>query len=431
MGKTVMVVLINPTPNIPYNLMYIASYLRKFGVKCMIQNDANLYPNPNLGLYLKSPDVVGISDMFSCNHKQVMKMAEKVKRIHPKSKIVLGGNHASSFAEDIIKNDFIDHVVVGEGEQAMFDIVRGCKEKIVKRPMLNIDDIPMPAYDLVDIEGYFKRGRNPFSMRKRTMAIISSRGCPNNCKYCSIGAVWGRTWRGRSPKLVVDEIEYLQKKYNVHEFSFLDDSISVNPDRLFNLCAELFHRKIKIKWTTPNGIAYWTLTKQLLCYMATTGCYKITFGIESGNDTIRSFVGKPYSLGKATELIKYANWLGMWTVTTNIIGLPYESKEDIEDTVNYAINCDTDFACFYKLILHKNTALYKDKEKIQFSDEELTKIQRKAYRRFLLSRLPTALFRLLNKVRSWEDFRYVIRLCILGGKILLNTFKKKGHILYD
>jgi radical SAM superfamily enzyme YgiQ (UPF0313 family) len=165
--------------------------------------------------------------------------------------------------------------------------------------------------------------------------------------------------------------------------------------------------------------------------MKLSGCYRITFGIESGSESVRRFIGKDYSLDKAKELLKYANSIGMWTITTNIIGLPYENLQDLEQTVKFAIDCDADFACFYKLIPHKDTALYKSINQVKISDKQLDKIQRVAYRRFLLSRIPTALFRLINKVRSWEDLGYMLKLVRLGSKILLNTFKSKGHILYD
>jgi radical SAM superfamily enzyme YgiQ (UPF0313 family) len=165
--------------------------------------------------------------------------------------------------------------------------------------------------------------------------------------------------------------------------------------------------------------------------MKTAGCYRITFGIESGSKRIRQFIGKPYPLSQAKELIKYANKIGMWTITTNIIGLPYETLESIEKTVRFAITCGTDFACFYKLIPHKDTKVYQYRDQITVTDKELDSIQRSAYRRFLLSRIPLSPFRLLNKVRSWEDLRYMLKLTRLGFKILLNTFKKKGHILYD
>jgi len=413
------VILLNLTGNMPYGLMYIAGYLRKHGVDCSITS--NLYTTLE-----HKPDIIGLSDMFTETHDKVMNIAKALKLHIPKVRIVVGGNHISSFP--VLQKE-VDHIVIGEGEQAMLDIVKGCTDKIIKRPMLNIDDIPMPAYNLVDVERYITKGVNPFSMRKRTMGIISSRGCPNNCAYCSIGAVWGKSWRGRDPKLVVDEIEYLQRKYKVHEFSFLDDSISINKKRLEGICHELITRKLNIKWTTPNGIAHWTLTKDLLTLMKKAGCYRVTFGIESGSEKIRKYIGKSYDLNQASDLIKHANKIGLWTITTNIIGLPYEDVADINKTLEYAIKCGTDFACFYQLIPHKGTRIAKDVDKITLP--HLDTWQRMMYREFLMSRIIGSPLRLFRKVKSFEDLLYMFKLIKMGIKVFLNTFKGKGHVLYD
>ena len=413
------VVLINPSENMPYGLMYIAGYLRKANISVSIQN----HP------YIKGePWVVGISSMFTVDAWKVKMWAEYIKTIHPDTTVVLGGNHASTNAEELIKLPYVDKVVVGEGEYAMWKIACGSQGKIYRESNLLIDCIPIPAYDLVDVEKYITEGVNPFSMRKRTMAIISSRGCPNDCAYCSIKAVWGRSWRGRSPQLVVDEIEYLQKTYDVHEFSFLDDSISIDAKRLEGMCKEIIKRNLKIKWTTPNGIAHWTLTNHLLSSMKESGCYRITFGIESGSPKIRKYIGKDYSLEQATGLINYGNRIGLWTITTNIIGLPYEDVADINATLDYAISCGTDLACFYELIPHQGTRIADDVDKITLSN--LGTWQRMMYREFLFSRILTAPFRLARKIRSWEDFLYACKLVKMGWRILLRTFKKKGHVLY-
>lgn len=415
------IVLVNPNSNMPYGLLYIAAYLRKHGVKSEITHWRDLNRLGRL-------DIIGITDMFTANHKVVLWIAKAVKYASPGTKIVLGGNHASANAEELIKLPCIDHVVVGEGEQAMLDIVNGCTEKIVRRPYLNIDDIPMPAYDLIEMEQYIANKANPFSMRDRTLAIISSRGCPNDCAYCSIKTIWGRTWRGRNPKSVVDEIQYLQKKYNVHEFGFMDDSVSVDSKRLFEICREIIKRKLNIKWSTPNGIAHWTLSEELLDIMKQSGCYRITFGIESGSPRIRKYIGKGYSLEIATWLLNYANSIGIWTTTTNIIGLPYETLLDARKTVQYAIDCGTDFACFFPLTPHKNTKAGDDKDKIM--PEDWDSFRSAAYRKFLMHRIFFSPFRVFSKIRSWEDILFSIKIIKMGFEILINNVWEKAHPIY-
>jgi anaerobic magnesium-protoporphyrin IX monomethyl ester cyclase len=269
----------------------------------------------------------------------------------------------------------------------------------------------------------------------------------------------------------VDEIENIHRKYGIREFSFLDDSMSIDPIRLAGICDEIIRRGLDIKWSTPNGIAHWTLTRELLDKMKASGCYRITFGIESGNPETRKFLGKPYPLSQAADLIRHANRIGMWTNCTNIIGFPYETMESIRDTIRFAKKSGTDFACFYLLVPQPTSDVYQyfrkegllnydrflendefDEEEFEkmnhvlnstgadttvFKREELNQLQKKAYRSFLLYRAMTCLvnpLRLLRKIRSREDCFYILRLVRLGIMIVLRTlnpkYKTSAHYFY-
>ena len=133
-------------------------------------------------------------------------------------------------------------------------------------------------------------------MRKPAGAMVTSRGCPQKCVFCTVRAVWGRDWTGRHPSKVVDEIEFLQEKYNMREVSFLDDDLGRDIPRLAALCDEIIRRKVDIRWTTPNGVAHWLLNENLLDKMKASGCYRLTFGIESGNKETRKFIKKKVPL---------------------------------------------------------------------------------------------------------------------------------------
>jgi anaerobic magnesium-protoporphyrin IX monomethyl ester cyclase len=232
--------------------------------------------------------------------------------------VVLGGNHATTYWEHVLKNPAVDAVVCGEGEVTFLEFVRASLKKedirgikglalrvegkIVRNPdrefIRDLDEVPFLPMDTIDYKRYIEHP-NPFAMRKPGWGIVSSRGCPGRCVYCTVRAVWGRSWRGRSPKNVVDEIELLKKDLGFQEFYFLDDSASVDKKRWEAICDEILKRKLDITWTTPNGIAHWTLSKDILTKMKKAGCYRITFGIESGNPETRKFLGKPYPLEQA------------------------------------------------------------------------------------------------------------------------------------
>lgn len=497
-----------PAP--PLGLMYLASYLRKFGLASKIfelgifeiedaifQKDRVRFglSDKTIIKFLKveKPKIVGITSMYSIYYRDVMEIAATIKKFNKKIKVVIGGNHPSSYYKFILKDKNIDFVVTGEGERTFLELCQtilkskksyenikgiafnktGRIVKTKERELItDLDEIPFPARDMIDFEKYHgTQANNPYLMRYPTSTIITSRGCPGHCVYCTVKAVWGRTWRGRSAKNVVDEIEELMKNYRIREIAFLDDSASVNKIRWNEICDEIIKRKLDIKWNTPNGIAHWTLDKPTIKKMYKAGCYRITFGIESGNLETRKFLGKPYPLSQAKELIEYANSIGMWTICTNIIGFPYEKMNSIRDTIEFAKKCGTDFATFFLLIPQPTSDVYQyfrkenllnfdhffedleidsdEFEKINyilnetgsdtkfFKKEELRKIQKDAYREFILYRAFSYLVnpvRLLQKMRSKDDINYLSRLLSYGIKIFLRTINplnlKSSDYLY-
>lgn len=494
-------------PTAPLGLMYLAAYLKKAGVSSKIFElgvfdikDAmvcerrvrfGLSDDAITDIVRKErPKIVGITCMYSIYYRDVVDIARVVKKADPSVQVVVGGNHASAYAEHLLKDAAIDYAVIGEGEETFLELsqylleakkplsVRGLAfrqddriTKTERRPMIaDLDQIPFPAYELLDYNRYLSHG-NPFSMRTPGACLITSRGCPGACVYCTVRAVWGRTWRGRSPQNVIDEVALLKDRYGIREFAVLDDSASVDRKRWEGICRELMARNLDLKWITPNGIAHWTLTKDLLKLMRDAGCYRITFGIESGYPETRRFLGKPHSLDQAKELIQHANRIGLWTICTNIIGFPYEKEESIQATISFAKQSGTDFACFFLLMPQPTSDVYQyfkkeglldfddffksetfDEDKFEeinlrlnetgcdtvyFTKEELSRKQKGAYRSFIFYRVLSYLFhpwRLLWKLRSLEDVVYVLRMVGKSLLIFIRTFnplnKKSSDFIY-
>ena len=492
----------------PLNLLYLASYLKHKGIGCKIYDFGisdfdeiiiednrirNGISNKKIIEIIEAerPKVVGIGCVYSRHYIDVISIARLIKKVTPSIKVVLGGNHATAFCDMVLKEESIDFVVRGEGEITFYELckaiiydnlnyenINGIAYKnshgrIIKthnRELIkNLDELSID-YSIVDVNKYAKVSYvSPFLMRYPSIGIISSRGCPNECVYCTIKAVWGRTWRGKSAKNTVDEIELLKTRYGVREIAFLDDSASINKRRWNSICDEMIKRKLDVKWSTPNGIAHWTLDKPTLKKMKMAGCYRVTFGIESGNVETRKFLGKPYSLDQAKEMIRYANKIGLWTICTNILGFPYETKEAMEDTIRFSKKSGTDFAAFYLLapqvtsevydIFKKEGLLnfdfifndnifdiekYNEMNKIvndggtptkYFTSEEIKEIQMRAYKSFIIYRALTFLnpLRLLRKIRSLEDLKYAVRLINIGFKIMMKSFYKKTTkaLLYE
>lgn len=426
-----------------------------------------------------NPKIVGITCVSTLHASEAHETARIVKKADPDILVVMGGAHPSAAPEEVLKDKNVDVVVCGEGEITLWEIVQRVRESKSLEGILgvagnpprprvkDINELPFPARHLLPMDIYFRRtekrrmpskffgrGRHfrqasrsvSYAMRDRVMTMITSRGCPGNCVYCAVRSVWGRMWRGRSPENVVDEIEVLMRDFGANEIHFLDDSISVDQKRLEAICDEIIRRKIDIRWTTPNGIAIWLLNKRLLLKMKKAGCYRLTFGLESGNkEVLQQFIGKRYDHDQAREAIKFCSRIGLWTVGTFIVGFPYETREQIEDTINFAISTDLDFAVFYIANPFPGTPLYHifqkegllpeggAKEIVRgcrtkyFSHEELKGLQAEAFSRFLHSRLGKP-WRFVRKIRSLEDLLYTFRLGRSLAKIFFNQrlVKSKG-----
>lgn len=461
----------------PLGLAYLAAYLRERGVLVKILDIAAEGKNKprKIGRRLRygleekeiikriknfGPKIVGITCQSTLHAKDAYETAEVVKKVDKKILIVMGGAHASALPEEILKNKNIDVVIRGEGEITMWDVVKSYSEnstlsglkgisfrtnnKVIhnpSRPLVNdLDQLPFPAWDLLPREKYLEeiRKNTNYLMNNEVSWMISSRGCPGNCIYCAVRTVWGKCWRGRSPKNVVDEIENLVSKYGVKEIHFLDDSMAVDRERLLGICEEIIKRELHIKWATPNGIAVWMMDQDLLLKMKKSGCYRLTFGLESGNkEILNDFVGKKYDFRKAKETINFASSIGLWTVGTFIIGFPYETREQINDTIKFAVSTDLDFAVFYIANPFPGTPMYDiyKKEGLlppsglsevvrgcrtkNFTHDELKLIQEQAFSKFLQSRIKRPLF-FVKKIRSIEDVKYLLKLGKNISKLVIN-----------
>jgi len=449
--------------SVPHGLLSIAAFLQQHNIKTKIY-ELGIFDEKDVIregdkvrcgvcdnkirniLYEERPDLIGISDMYTVFHSDYAELIKTIKDYNPKIRIVAGGNHASSFPEKMLEAG-ADQVVVGEGEEAMLSIFLGNKNEIVTRDFIpNLDNLPLPNYRMIDFPKYFEVN-NPFSMRKPVAGIHTSRGCPLNCCYCSANGVWKGKWRPKSPKIVALEIYSLKREYGIQEIHFLDDNMAVDKERLKEICRELIKFELNIKWATPNGIPYWMLDNETLDLMKKAGCYRLTFGIESGDPETRKYIGKDFPLQKAVNVIRYANKIGMWTVCTNIIGFPYETHLKIRRTIEFAKHCETDFACFFTLLPHASTRVYQDFLKeglidpknamsalheggtptVHFRKEEIKEFQRQAYNEFTEYKMWQYIKRpllLLRKIRSFEDLRYLFRILRMGVDIKLRQGKK-------
>ncbi len=403
------------------------------------------------------PAVIGVSCAYSTFEGDSFDIIDYLKPLFPEVVIVVGGAHSSANPEYVLRNPNIDAIVIGEGEEVMLDVAQRIRDRrslddtpgIALRTAQGIRTNPRrgyiadldsvkPAWHLLDMPAYFKHPFNAnATMRGNSVDIISSRGCPGKCVFCSIHTVWGRKWRARSPINVVDELEMLYTRYGARQFRFQDDNLTLDKRRIQAICDEIVRRKLDIRWDTPNGVAIGTLDHETLFKMRASGCYRITFGIESACQRIQRYIGKVYDLERVNDLIAYCHRIRIWVCATFIIGFPDETREEIRETENYVLTCAINFPFVYIAQPLQGTKLCLDfqvlrlmpagfaefsgimntkYDTLHLTGKELMLIQKRLVRNFIIRKAfsylcPRKFHReILSKIRSWEECVYLFRM---------------------
>ena len=341
----------------PLGVLYIASMLEHHGHEVKI---FDLQMNPNLNLSKKiehyEPNIVGITSMTTNFHK-VLKVTKLVRQ-NSFAFIILGGVHATFTPNELSHHSEFDAYVIGEGELTMLELVntlesegelskvRGlvykAKDKIFynrPRPLIeNLDDIPLPAWHLIDIPAYITH--------EKTISLITTRGCPYSCIFCSTSKLHGSRYRQRSIENVIEEIKLVCERYSPPTITFNDDTFTFNKLRVKKFCQMFADQGFDIPWGCNAHVA--NVDKSLLEAMRNSGCNKIFFGIESGSQQILNPLKKGFKLEQAEKAVKWAKKLGMAVTASFIIGLPGENRLTIKETINFArkIQGDADYIIF-------------------------------------------------------------------------------------
>src|SRR3972149_1973570 len=363
----------------PLDIAYVAALLEKQhevliidapteGWKNLEQIDGTKYRqglrNEEIASRVKrwSPDVVGITIPLAGWWKPAFEIASMVKSIDKGIVTVLSGLHPSARPGDCLKHTGVDFAVIGEPEQTMFELtgvleqgntadlkkVKGIAfiengEKVTTSPrsvIQDLDSLPFPARHLLPMDVYFAAVKeNPLrgEISKPWTTMITSRGCPHNCVFCSIHVVMGRKWRGRSPENVVDELEQVVRTYHIRQIDFNDDNLTLNKKRMENICDLIVERGLDIEWFTPNGVRADTLDEALLKKMKLSGCKKLRIAPESGvQRVVDQVIKKNLNLKEVEKAVVLSKKVGIKVGCFFVIGLIGETKKDIEETINYA-----------------------------------------------------------------------------------------------
>lgn len=332
---------------------YIASSLELDGhdVTIVDAHTFNLAVSQAIESVLRyDPDILGIG-ANTHNRFAAIEVARQIKKKKPGLKIFVGGPHFGLTACDALRVvPEIDFVVKGEGEVTSRELLktnfeetnlskvlglvwRDSEGQIIEnanRPFVkDLDELPFPAWQLFDLEKY--KGSTPIEKTGlKTIGIISSRGCPNQCIFCSSIALHRGMLRLRSAKNFVDEIEHLNKKYNYRAFNFWDDTFTIVREHAVAVCEEIIRRKLEIFWYAPCRVN--TVDKELLLLMKKAGCTRVNFGIESGSPRILKIIKKGITIEQARNAVKTAVEIGLEVTLNFLVVYPYETWEDIAMT---------------------------------------------------------------------------------------------------
>ncbi len=435
-------------------LGYIASYIREHGfpVDILDAHALNLTPEEFVERVKSSnADVVGITST-TIGWPGAVEAAKLVKKALPNTLLVVGGPQLSIYPKECLSFDPIDVGVIGDGEETFLEILKRVEAKeslkgilgtVVKidgkielnppRPwIINLSSLPHPAVDLFPLDKY-----QCLTVDKPFFTMISTRGCPYKCGFCS-QIYCGNRVRFRTPEDIVSEIETYVKKYGAKEIIMFDETFTLNEKRVLKICNLIKEKKLKFKWNIRTRVD--TITEPMMKALKETGCYGLHMGVESGSPKILKIMRKGITLEQVRWAFSTAKKYGFITRGYFMIGYLDEDMETYKATVNLAKELDLDWASFSITTPLPATHLFDEAVKRGYIDpdfwkkytllqvskkefphipspywdeEKLQQMMNQAYFQFYLR--PSFVWKRISSIKSWKQFTDLFR----GLKIIL------------
>lgn len=352
----------------PLGLAYIASYLRANGIEIQVLDFAALRSNNELEKELISKSKADLVAMAATTNTimEAYHLAKITKQVLPNAKVAVGGPHPTMEPVRTLQEcKEIDYCIISEAEETMLELIRALENEKspdtilglsyrndennneIKvnpaRPLIqDLDSLPFPARDLLPLKKYWTPGvrRYPFA------TIMTSRGCPYSCTFCSNFKTQGKQFRFRSPENVLAEIDELVNKYGVKEINIIDDNFTFLPKRVKEICDLLIERKYDLELKTGNGIRSDRVSLPMLKHMKKAGFYLVAFGIESGNPEILKKMRKGETKEQLRNSVRLAKQAGLITEGFFMFGNEGEGRKEMLDTIEFAKELDLNIAQF-------------------------------------------------------------------------------------
>ena len=359
-------------PFIPLGIGYLAAVAEKAGHKItVIDCQAEKLNNVTFKTRIaQTPsDFIGVT-ATTLLYKSAMNILTIAKETQPNAVTSLGGSHGTFWDENVLKEyPAADIIVRGEGEQTLIELAEKLEnhssladvlgityrdgDKIRRNPdrpyIKDLDSIPFPAHHLMPLDNLKHNG-------KLLIPLVSSRGCVYWCDFCSTVRMFGRGYRMRSAKNVVDEMQYVHDKYCVDQVTFYDDAFSVDRNRVMQICEELHKRNLKLIWDCGTRVDM--VDRELMKTMKDAGCIAVWMGVESGSEAILGKMNKSIKLEQTRKAYKTAHEVGLMTIANVVLGFPGETEETAKQTIKFVAQLNPEDVGFYLATPYPGTPMY-------------------------------------------------------------------------
>ena len=428
-------------PYFPLGLGYVASSLQKAGheVKLLIPSGEHSFEQIVVNAIADfEPDIIGFSAMTT-NFPRAVRLARRIKSTCH-APIMIGGHHVSAFRERILlENPELDFVVYGEGEDTVAELVEGLGDGSPDhirgliwrkngealcnppRPLsTNLDELPFPARDLVNISDF---STHSHIAGGRSATILTSRGCPFGCIFCSAHVVDGKKYRPHSVDYLMAEIDELVLKYGVQYIFIQDDTFTLQKKRVLQVCDRIAGRKYRTRFGCFSRTD--VMDEKIAGALKMARFDNIIFGIESGDPEVLKKIGKGTSIEKSKQAIMACNKAGLKTTASFVIGLPFDTLETIEKTMKFAFDLNPALVAFNPLVPFPGSAVFDEDIHVPetldgwekfitvgvppfsfvegVTPKQLYGLASSGHKRFYMR--PTQIWRILKTIRSFTDVK--------------------------
>jgi anaerobic magnesium-protoporphyrin IX monomethyl ester cyclase len=383
------------TPRIPLGISYCAAYLEKNGYEvqildCFAQNPEEIVKGDNVRagmtddeiidyIHEFDPQLVGVSQMFSYLEPVCKSIFKLIKKIDPKITTVWGGTHPTVEADSCVNDINVDYLILGEGEAPILELITRINnnESLQGMPSLAyVNEFGQPYISndrlwIDDLDNHVVPDRSKFDLTKyqkvdehyqgkKVFNMVTSRGCPFACTFCSAPTFYQKRYKGRSPEKVVDEMEILINQYGAEVILVEDENLTVEKKRLEAIMDEMIRRKIKVKWMAEVGLTIAYLDMNLISKLKQTGFIELRLALESGDAEMLKTMKKPLILKKARRVVKEAREAGMRCVSFLLMGMPGETIKQMQNTVDFAEEIGFDWNIISMVLPLPGTEIYRD-----------------------------------------------------------------------